>query len=243
MFPIHDENPIRIKPIVTWVLLGLCIAVFLWQFSRGNQGLAESIYALGVTPALLFDFFVQDPALAWVPPEVTVFTSMFLHAGWGHLIGNLLYLWVFGNNIEAAMGRVKFLIFYLLCGVAAVFAQALPDTDSIIPMVGASGAISGVLGAYILLYPQVTVHVIVPILLYPMRVQLSALVVLALWFGMQLFSSFMSSGEGGGVAFGAHIGGFIAGIVLVGLFKRRDVPILIPFRDYSPLLRGRARKL
>jgi len=234
MFPIHDENPITIKPLVTWTLLAACVLVFLWQISGAQGGLVEKIYALGVIPAVLFDFMEMDPSLAWIPAEATVFTSMFLHAGWGHLIGNLLYLWVFGNNIEAAMGRAKFLVFYLLCGVAAVLAQAIPDVDSQIPMVGASGAISGILGAYILLYPMAKVHVIVPILFYPLRLKLSAMFVLAFWFGMQLFSSLMSSGEGGGVAFGAHIGGFVAGLLLVGLFKHRDVPIRLPFLDYSP---------
>ena len=237
MYPIHDENPITVKPYVTWVLLATCLIVFLWQFFSGESRLAESIYALGVTPAVLFNLFELPASLVWLPAEATIFTSMFLHAGWGHLIGNLLYLWVFGNNIEAAMGRVKFIIFYLLCGVAAVFAQALPAIESQIPMVGASGAISGVLGAYILLYPQITVHVIVPVLLYPLRLQMSALVVLGFWFGMQLISSVMSSGEGGGVAFGAHIGGFVAGLLLVGFFKRPDVPIRLPFRDYVPFQR------
>ena len=234
MFPIHDENPISVKPFVTWALLALCIVVFLWQFFGGENTLTTSIYALGVTPAVLFNILELQPSLAWVPAEVTVFTSMFLHAGWAHLIGNLLYLWVFGNNIEVAMGRTKFLIFYFLCGVAAVMAQALPAVNSQIPMVGASGAISGVLGAYILLYPQVTVHVIIPVLLYPLRLKMSALFVLAFWFGMQLVSSVMATGEGG-VAFGAHIGGFIAGMLLVGLFKRADVPLRLPFRDYLPI--------
>ena len=236
MFPIHDENPISVRPVVTWSLLALCILVFLWQYFSGEGVFSKTIFALGVTPAVLFNFLELHPSLDWVPPELTIFTSMFLHAGWGHLIGNLLYLWVFGNNIEAAMGRLKFIVFYLLCGVAAVLAQALPDMDSEIPMVGASGAISGVLGAYILLYPQAKVHVIIPIMLYPLRVQLSALLVLGFWFGLQLVSSFMASGEGG-VAFGAHIGGFLAGIVLVAFFKRPSVPIQLPFRDYDPIKR------
>jgi len=234
MFPIHDENPITIKPVVTWALLALCVMVFLWQISGSSGSLIDTVYALGVTPAILFNLLELHPSMAWIPAEITVFTSMFLHAGWGHLIGNLLYLWVFGNNIEAAMGHVKFIVFYFVCGVAAVLAQALPDVGSQIPMVGASGAISGVLGAYVLLYPMVTVHVIVPIVLYPLRLQMRAITVLGFWFGMQLFSSFMSTGEGG-VAFGAHIGGFIAGMLLVKLFKRPDVPLKIPFKDYSPI--------
>lgn len=232
MFPIHDENPISIRPWVTWAILACCFGAFLWQISSGDNGLFQSIYALGVIPAVLFNHLAMEPSLAWVGAEVTVFTSMFLHAGWAHLIGNLLYLWVFANNIEYAMGHVRFIVFYLVCGVAAVLAQALPDTQSQIPMVGASGAISGVLGAYILLYPKVIVHVIIPIIIYPLRLQLSAWMVLGSWFVFQLVSSALSTGEGG-VAFGAHIGGFVAGVLLVALFKRRSVPLQLPFRDYS----------
>jgi len=233
MFPIHDENPTVIKPIVTWLLMAICVGVFLWEISAGQELLGIRIYALGVIPSVLFNIGELDPSLAWVPAEITIFTSMFMHAGWAHLIGNLLYLWVFGNNIEAAMGHARFLLFYLLCGIAAVLAQALPDVRSEVPMVGASGAISGVLGAYLLLYPMARVHVIIPIFIFPMRVLLSAMFVLVFWFGMQLFSSLMSTGQSG-VAFGAHIGGFIAGIVLVALFKQPQVPVKLPFRDYSP---------
>jgi membrane associated rhomboid family serine protease len=153
---------------------------------------------------------------------------MFLHGGWMHLIGNMLYLWIFGNNVEEAMGHVRFVIFYVLCGLAAVFAEALPDTGSEIPMIGASGAISGVLGAYLLLYPHARVLVVIPIGFILQTLRLKAVWVLAFWFVFQLVSSLLAPKEGAGVAFGAHMGGFIAGMALVPLFKHRSVPLLAP---------------
>lgn len=237
MFPIHDENPVRIIPYVTYTFMAICIGVFLWQVTRTQGDQNVIVYALGVTPAVLFGHMELQPGLAWVPSSITVFTSMFLHGGWMHLIGNMLYLWVFGNNIEAAMGHVRFIVFYFLCGIAAVFAQALPETTSQIPMIGASGAISGVLGAYILLYPMARVTVIIPIFIILHRVKIPALVVLGVWFGMQLFSSITASSEGGGVAFGAHIGGFIAGMIFIPFFKYAKVPLHIPFVHFNPLER------
>lgn len=233
MFPIHDENPSSIIPYVTYSVIGLCIAAFLWQITRDPAAQNAIVYALGVIPSVIFNREVLPPELAWVPPSATVFTSMFLHGGWMHLIGNMLYLWVFGNNVEDAMGHVKYLIFYLLCGCAAVFAQSLPDMNSTIPMIGASGAISGVLGAYLLLYPRSRVTVIIPIFIIIKTLQVPAWVVLILWFAMQLYSSIAASSEGG-VAFGAHVGGFVAGMVFVALFKRRDVSLKIPFVHYFP---------
>ncbi len=235
MFPIHDENPIKIIPWVTYTLMVACIGAFLWQFSQSAEAQNAIVYALGVTPAVIFDHRELPENLVWVPEYVTVFTSMFLHGGWMHLIGNMLYLWVFGNNIESAMGHLRFIIFYVVCGVAAVLAQALPDTDSVVPMIGASGAISGVLGAYLLLYPRARVTIIVPILIIIKTFKVPAMLVLGGWFVMQLVSSAMARGqEGGGVAFGAHIGGFIAGMLLVYFFKRRDVQLQIPFLHFHP---------
>lgn len=237
MFPIHDENPVRIVPFVTYTFMVACILAFVWQITQ-TPGLQNVIiYALGVIPAVLFGGLELDPELVWVPPTLTVFTSMFLHGGWMHLIGNMLYLWVFGNNIEAAMGHIKYFLFYVLCGAAAVLAQALPDTGSQIPMIGASGAISGVLGAYILLYPMARVTVFIPIVIMLYRMKIPALFVLGIWFLMQLFSSFTSSSEGGGVAFGAHIGGFIAGMIFIPLFKYPNIPLQIPFVHFNPLRR------
>ena len=237
MFPIHDENPVRIVPYVTYLFMVCCILAFVWQITQTPQLQNAIVYALGVIPAVLFGGFELEPNLEWVPPTITVFTSMFLHGGWMHLIGNMLYLWVFGNNVEAAMGHVKYFLFYMLCGIAAVLAQALPDTGSQIPMIGASGAISGVLGAYMLLYPMARVTVFIPIVIMLYRMKIPALFVLGIWFLMQLFSSFTSGSEGGGVAFGAHIGGFIAGMVFIPLFKYPNIPLQIPFVHFNPLRR------
>jgi len=235
MFPIHDENPIKIIPYVTYTFMACCIAAFLWQMTQSEQQQQLIVYALGAIPAVLFGGMELGPSLEWIPSKLTVFSSMFLHGGWMHLIGNMLFLWVFGNNIEAAMGHVRYVLFYLLCGIAAVLAQALPDTASQIPMIGASGAISGVLGAYILLYPMARVHVLVPIFVILHRMKIPALLMLGVWFLMQLFSSLTNDSEGGGVAFGAHIGGFIAGMLLIPLFKYSHLPIQIPFVHFDPL--------
>jgi membrane associated rhomboid family serine protease len=153
---------------------------------------------------------------------------MFLHGGWMHLIGNMLYLWIFGNNVEDAMGHARFLAFYVLCGAAAVFAQALPAPDSTIPMIGASGAISGVLGAYLLLYPHARVLVLIPLGAFSRLVYLPAMVVLGFWFALQLLSTLLADPNQPGVAFGAHAGGFVAGMLLIPLFKRRGVPLFHP---------------
>jgi len=225
VLPLHDDNPTENPPIVTVALMVACVFVFIWQAMSGPGG-ERIMYALGVIPAVLLGGRDLPPELVMVPPAASIFTSMFLHSGLLHLISNMLYLWVFGNNVEDAMGHGRFLVFYLLCGVAAVFAQAIPEPDSVVPMVGASGAISGVLGAYMLLYPHARVLLGLPIGFYVAQLgRFPAGWVLALWFGMQLVSNMLSDPEvQGGVAFRAHIGGFVAGIVLLPLFKRRDVP-------------------
>ena len=188
------------------------------------------MYALGAIPAVLLQDARLAPELTWVPAGATVFTSMFLHGGWMHLIGNMLYLWIFGNNIEDAMGHVRYVLFYLFCGIVAVYTHAIPNAASEIPMIGASGAISGVLGAYLLLYPRAKILVGIPLgfILHTMR--LSAMWVLGLWFGMQIISSLLTPPGQAGVAFGAHIGGFVAGIVLIPLFKYRRFRLHNPFQ-------------
>jgi len=230
MIPLRDDNPSGSKPFVTITFVVLCVLVFLWEFSLGGEGGQRAIYALGVIPAVLLGDAQLPPELAVVPPTATIFTSMFMHGGWMHLIGNMLYLWIFGDNVEDSMGHVRFLIFYFVCGIAAVFAQAVPEPNSEIPMVGASGAISGVLGAYLLLHPRAKVLVAVPFgfILHTMR--LPAGIVLALWFGLQLLSNTFAQ-SGGGVAFRAHIGGFVAGMALVSIFKRRNVRLFAPARS------------
>ena len=163
MIPLRDDNPSTIKPVVTIAFVVLCVVVFLWQFSLGPARGEQIIYSLGVIPAVLLGRGDLPPELALVPPAMTTLTSMFMHGGWMHLIGNMLYLWIFGDNVEDSMGHVRFAVFYVLCGLAAVFAQALPEPGSTIPMVGASGAISGVLGAYLLLFPHARVLVAIPL--------------------------------------------------------------------------------
>lgn len=229
MIPLQDDNPTTITPVLTIALIVTCALVFLWQLSMG-PGQERIVYALGVIPASLFGHAQLAESIALVAPATTLLTSMFLHGSWMHIIGNMLYLWIFGNNIEDAMGHVRFIVFYLLCGIAAAFAQALPDPQSQVPMIGASGAISGVLGAYLLLYPHARVLVVIPLGFYLTSMRLKAGWVLGFWFAMQLLSSAASAGQQGGVAFGAHIGGFIAGMVLLPLFKRRSVRYFHPGR-------------
>ena len=212
-------------------LIVVCALTFFWQLSLG-RGQEAAVYALGVIPAVLFDEARLVSELEWVAPALTPITSMFLHGGILHLAGNMLYLWIFGNNIEDAMGHARFIVFYLLCGIAAVFAQALPDTSSTIPMIGASGAISGVLGAYLLLYPHARVLVLIPLGFFLHTMRLKAGIVLGIWFAMQVISS-LASGDGPGVAWNAHIGGFVAGIVLLPIFKRRGVRCLQAGRSRS----------
>jgi membrane associated rhomboid family serine protease len=200
--------------------------VYAFQyFLLSRQGEVDFIYAFGLVPASLRNP-VGDPS--GIPAAITVLTSMFVHGGFWHLLGNMWYLWIFGNNVEEAMGHVRFGLFYLLCGVAAVAAQVLPNPASEIPMVGASGAISGVLGAYLLLYPRAKVLLGLPLGFLIIEIgRYPAMWVLAAWFAMQLvMGTFAAASDAaGGIAFGAHIGGFVAGCLLVTIFKRRGVPL------------------
>jgi membrane associated rhomboid family serine protease len=227
MFPISDDNPVGRPPIVTWMLIAACVIVFVWQLSLGPQGEAF-IYALGVIPASLFGYGELPPELRLVPPWATVFTSMFLHGGWLHLGGNMLYLWIFGNNVEDSMSRLRYLVFYLLCGVAAALAQSLYAPQSQVPMVGASGAIAGVLGSYLIMHPRANVRVAIVFFVFVRIINMPAMIVLGLWFVFQILSgaAVPMSEEGGGVAFWAHVGGFVAGMALTPLFKRRGVQLL-----------------
>jgi rhomboid family protein len=229
MIPLRDDNVAARTPIVTRTLVGLCVLVFLWQMTLGPQAGQAAVYSLGVIPAVLLGRETLPPELKLVSPPFTVITSMFMHGGFMHLLGNMLYLWIFGDNVEDSMTRPRFVVLYLLSGIAAVLAQALPDPTSTIPMVGASGAISGVLGSYLLLFPHARVLVAIPIGFILQTVRLPAGAVLVLWFVLQLVSNLLASGQGGGVAFRAHIGGFIAGMLLVPLFKRKDVPLRSPW--------------
>ena len=230
MIPLHDDNPTKIAPIITVSIIAICALVFLWQIAPGARGLQATVYSLGVIPAVLLNKVDLPEAAVLVPAYFTVITSMFLHGGFMHLAGNMLYLWIFGNNVEDAMGHVRFVFFYLLCGISAVAGQVLQNPASEIPMIGASGAISGVLGAYLLLYPHARVLVLLPFGFYTRLLYLPAGWVLGLWFAIQILSSLAAGSAGGGVAWFAHIGGFIAGMALIPLFKRRQTALLQPAR-------------
>jgi membrane associated rhomboid family serine protease len=210
MIPIRDENPTRRPAVVTVLLIAVNVVVFLYELFQPESFQRQIVFSYGAVPALLTHDFLLLPALPahWL----TVFTSMFLHGGLGHLGGNMLYLWIFGNNIEEYLGHFRFLLFYLLCGVAAVFVQTITGPDSTVPMIGASGAISGVLGAYLLLYPRAKVVVLVFIIFFIRFIRISAAIVLVLWFVMQISGIL---GADNGIAFFAHIGGFIAGLILI----------------------------
>jgi membrane associated rhomboid family serine protease len=206
MFPIGDDDTARrTVPLVTYALIALNVLFFFVEMSGGEAFIGKW--------AFVPSRFLANPAADFL----TLFTSMFMHAGWLHLGGNMLYLWIFGDNVEDRFGHLKFIIFYLLCGLAATFAQLAFSLGSHVPNLGASGAIAGVLGAYILLFPQGSVR-----LLQGQRViPVPALVVIGLWFVLQLFSGIgtLASAAQGGVAYMAHIGGFVAGLVLTFLFR------------------------
>ena len=224
MIPYRDENPLQMVPLVTYGLLLSCLLAFAWQATLPVPVQQRLILSLGLIPAVLFGHAVLPPVLELVPPMATIFTSMFLHGGIMHLAGNMLFLWIFSDNVEAALGHIRFALFYALCGVAAAMAQALPDMTSQIPMIGASGAVSGVLGAYLLLYPRARVVLLAPVGFSLRRVRLPAVMVLGFWFLLQLGSSLLVAGEGGGVAFRAHLGGFVAGMLLVPLLRPGRLP-------------------
>jgi membrane associated rhomboid family serine protease len=212
--------------------IGMCIVVFLWQLGQGRIGFQLLPYSFGVVPVTLLGDYSLPPELRQVPPEITLLTYMFLHGGWMHLLGNMLYLWIFGDNVEEAMGHTRFVVFYLLCGIAAALGQALLQPAAQIPMIGASGAVSGILGAYVLLYPHARVLVIIPFGFFMELIRMPALVVLGMWFVFQVLSSLLESGGQGGVAWFAHIVGFIAGVVLIPLFKQRWVRLFQPGHHY-----------
>ncbi len=217
MFPIRDNIESQSVPIITWLIIGLNVFVFLVELSVGSN-IESFLQTYGLVPA---DFFTHLG-----PAEAThVLSSMFLHAGWGHLVGNMWFLYIFGDNVEDRMGSIRYLIFYLLTGLCAVLTQTFITPGSHIAMIGASGAISGVLGAYLLFYPQAKVLSLVPMGYYSRTVEVPAVFFLGLWFVMQLFTGILPlaagiSQDNGGVAFWAHVGGFLSGAVLSKLFDR-----------------------
>ncbi|MDR5675140.1 MAG: rhomboid family intramembrane serine protease [Armatimonadota bacterium] len=216
MIPLRDSVPARRPPVVMLSILAASVLVFLYEVGLPPDELAEFFRTFGVVPARL---------LGPDPPYFTLVTSMFLHGGWLHLLGNMLYLWIFGNNVEDAMGHGRFAVFYLLSGLAAAGLQVAFQPASSVPMVGASGAIAGVLGAYLVLFPHARILALVPLGFFTQLAEVPAVLFLPLWFLLQLVYGLASLGApaqvGGGVAFWAHVGGFVAGVVLVRWFVPR----------------------
>lgn len=213
MIPIRDVIPSRTTPLVTIALLVANVVVFLSSPPADSQAFESFVRTWGVTPA----------SFEWS----AVFTSMFMHGGWLHLLSNLLFLWIFGDNVEDRMGHGRYLVFYLLCGTVAALAQVLADPTSPVPMVGASGAIAGVLGAYIVMFPHSRVLTLVPLFIVVTFIEIPAGILLGLWFAMQVLSGIGSMmivqpEDMGGVAFWAHAGGFVSGVILVFLFRRPE---------------------
>lgn len=244
MLPIRDENPHFLVPYATYGLIGLNVAAWVLVQGMGTEPrLSASVCRLGLIPAELLQTVPGGARFPMGPDSVcvlgdaanwfTMITSMFLHGGWFHLLGNMWFMWVFGNNVEDSMGHWRFVVFYLLCGQAAAALQTITSPDSVVPMVGASGAIGGVMGAYIVLYPRVRVHMLVPLGLLITTIAIPAYLMLGYWLLLQVIGGFGSIGlQGGGVAFWAHVGGFTAGALLVFLFRDRRLLDSHPYHGW-----------
>jgi len=220
MIPLRDTNPSHRVPVVTFGLIGANCLAFFYQLSLSPAGLQRLVFTLGMVPARV-TALPTNPDIGLSGAFLPLFTSMFLHGGWLHLLGNMWFLWIFGDNIEDRLGHLRYLLFYLLCGLGAGLAHTLFNLSSTIPTIGASGAVAGVLGGYFLLFPGARVLTLVPAF-FIFMVELPAYLILLYWFVLQLFSGAISLGapgaEAGGVAWWAHIGGFLLGIVLVWIF-------------------------
>lgn len=244
MFPYHDENETERTPIVTIAIIALCVLAWvLVQGAGSERAVAESVCNYGLiageltgqaTPGTGLPMSETTICLVDNGPEyLSLLTSMFLHGGWMHLLGNMWFMWLFGNNIEDSMTRPRFLAFYLLSGLAAALLQVWSEPASPVPMIGASGAISGVMGGYLVLYPKVKVYTLIPLGFFITTYALPAWVMLLYWAGLQLLGGF-GAGEGG-IAFWAHVGGFVAGVLLVKVFARRDRVILHSAGHWRPI--------
>ena len=215
MIPLKDDNPTSSRPVVTYFLIGSCVLIFLIQLSSQTYSTGQLFYSYGLIPSVLMGHKELPMDLYAIPAYLTIFTSMFMHGGFMHLIGNMLYMWIFADNIEDNLGPLNFLVFYLLAGVGAAMTQVFVDTQSQIPMVGASGAIGGVLGAYLINHPNARVLVLIPFGFFSQLIKIRALYVLGFWFVLQFIST------GGGVAYAAHIGGFVSGMILILFFNKK----------------------
>tara|TARA_E500000331_G_C17190766_1_gene684761 strand:- start:143 stop:829 length:687 start_codon:yes stop_codon:yes gene_type:complete len=217
MIPLKDDNPTSSKPIITYFIICICVVIFLIQFSSQSYKTGSVFYSYGLIPSVLMGHNQLPIDLYVIPGWLSIFTSMFMHGGFMHLIGNMLYMWIFADNIEDNLGPSRFLIFYLLSGIGAAMTQVLMDTHSQVPMVGASGAIGGILGAYLINHPNAKVLVLIPFGFFSQLIKIRALYVLGFWFILQFISS------GGGVAYAAHIGGFVSGIILILFFNKKTI--------------------
>lgn len=227
MFPVRDNVPSRTAPVAMWAIIALNVVVFLLQLRLSEEQLLRFVYLFGIVPRRYthpeWAQWVGFPADEYWP----FLTMMFLHGGWFHIISNLWTLWIFGDNVEDRMGPARFLIFYLTCGVISGIAHTASNPTSVTPAIGASGAIAGVLGAYFLLYPRARIICLVPVLFFPVFIEIPAFFFFLLWFWSQFFSgtlALLSPQEGGGIAWWAHIGGFLAGIALHRVFLIRQPP-------------------
>lgn len=224
LLPIHDRNP-RLNigfPYVTVGLIAANLVVFVYQLGLGAKALSALNFGFGFVPVLLLGHDTLPPDFAQVPPIASLVSYQFLHGGWAHLLFNMVYLWIFGDNVEDAMGHLRFLLFYLICGVLAGLAHWASNPMSEMPMIGASGAISGVLGAYFILHPHVKIWTL---LFWVIPLRLPALIVLGLFLGQNLFFALFEDAGSSGVALWAHIGGFAAGAALIAMFRFRHVKL------------------
>ena len=222
MIPLRDSIRSRTFPLVNLTIIILNLVIYVWEVMLGPQQLNQVFYVFGLVPARAYDIFISGASIT--PVLVNLFTSMFIHGGWIHVIGNMLFLWVFGDNIEDRLGHFKYLLFYLAAGVAGGVAHILSNPASTIPVVGASGAIAGVLGAYALVFPRSRILTLLPIFIIFTLVEIPALIFIALWFVIQIFNGVASlGGSVNTVAYWAHVGGFIAGAVLIKTMTPRMV--------------------
>lgn len=222
MIPLKDDNPTYRTPIVTYSIIAICVIVFILEITSSSYNNGQLFYSYGLIPAVFTGQATLPNEIAGLPTEITLISSMFMHGGFMHLIGNMLYMWIFADNIEDEIGPIRFLIFYLLAGMAAALTQVYLNTSSTIPMIGASGAIGGVLGAYIVNHPKAKVLVLIPFGFFSQIIKIPALYVLGFWFVLQFINSSLSSSTGGGVAYGAHIGGFIFGVIAILFFNKKS---------------------
>lgn len=220
MIPLKDKNPSGTFPFVNYVLIASNILVFVYELSLGS-GLNSFFVKYGLVPSRYFILAAEHSHI--VGRFVPFFTSMFIHGGWLHIIGNMWFLFIFGDNVEDRFGHGRYLVFYILCGLAAAALQTFLSAGSDVPTIGASGAISGVLGAYLIMFPKARIVTLLPIFFFFSVIDLSALIFIGIWFLLQLFSGLGSYGMGtsGGVAWWAHVGGFVAGIAIVPLFRKK----------------------